>query len=103
MVSALTETDNELAESRETASPVRRLCSEIQLFDLCELDRCSFKEDRFCTNQELLEKFERIADVDRSSRISRDDGDDDLDDDELGYDDGYDDDFEDADEEWDDD
>jgi hypothetical protein len=47
MVSALTETDNELAESGETASPARRLCSEIQLFDLCELDRCSFKEDRF--------------------------------------------------------
>jgi len=100
MVSELTETDNEQAEAGETVNPVRRLCSEIQLFDLCELDRCSFKEDRFCTNQELLEKFERIADVDRSSCISRDDGDDDLDEDDLNYDDGYDD--EDADEDWDD-
>ncbi len=39
----------------------RRLCSEIQLFDLCELDNCDFKDGRFCTNPEILASFEAIA------------------------------------------
>ncbi|MDY0301322.1 MAG: hypothetical protein RBQ99_07030 [Trichlorobacter sp.] len=43
---------------------VKRLCSEIQLFDLCELTRCSFKVNNFCTDPALLEKFEAIEDVD---------------------------------------
>ncbi len=66
------------------AEPVRRLCSEIQLFDLCDLDRCKFKNTNFCTNDELLTRFEKIADEDACSRINI--SDDDLDDDELaGY------------------
>lgn len=36
----------------------QRLCSEIQLFDLCELEQCNFKEGRFCTDPELLAQFE---------------------------------------------
>lgn len=43
--------------------PVQRLCNEIQLFDLCDLERCSFKKERFCTNADLLKSFERIADA----------------------------------------
>ena len=39
----------------------QRLCSEIQLFDLCELDSCKQKNGRFCTDVELLGRFEKIA------------------------------------------
>lgn len=46
------------------AEPVPRLCSEIQLFDLCELDDCRFKQGRFCTDPNLLRRFEAIAEVD---------------------------------------
>jgi len=48
----------------ESPLAVQRLCSEIQLFDLCELDSCRFKSNRFCTNEKLLEKFESIKDED---------------------------------------
>lgn len=44
--------------------PVQRLCNEIQLFDLCDLGTCNYKEGRFCTNQELIERFESIAEDD---------------------------------------
>ena len=40
----------------------RRLCSEIQLFDLCELHKCHFKDDRFCTDPVMLARFEAAAD-----------------------------------------
>ncbi|HBA71821.1 MAG: hypothetical protein A2X82_19360 [Geobacteraceae bacterium GWC2_55_20] len=39
----------------------QRLCSEIQLFDLCDLTSCGFKSGRFCSNSELLRRFEGIA------------------------------------------
>lgn len=39
----------------------RRLCSEIQLFDLCELERCRYKDDRYCTDPEMLARFESAA------------------------------------------
>lgn len=81
----------ELDESSEIpAEPVRRLCSEIQLFDLCELDKCKFKSVNFCTNEELLTRFERIADEDACSRMSLTDGDIDDDDEFGGF--GFDDD-----------
>ena len=48
----------------EPAPPAQRLCSEIQLFDLCDLDSCSFKSDRYCTNDDLLVKFESIKEED---------------------------------------
>lgn len=43
----------------------QRLCSEIQLFDLCDLDSCTCKVGRFCTDSELLTRFEKIADDER--------------------------------------
>jgi len=52
-------------ETTATHSPAaQRLCSEIQLFDLCDLDSCRFKSSRFCTNEELLAKFESIKEED---------------------------------------
>ena len=40
----------------------QRLCSEIQLFDLCERVDCAFKKGRYCTNQDILARFEAISD-----------------------------------------
>lgn len=52
------------SDSKKVAAvPAQRLCNEIQLFDLCDLEKCSFKVERFCTNAELLEDFERISDA----------------------------------------
>jgi len=45
----------------ESSDTPRRLCSEIQLFDLCELERCHFKDGRFCTDTTLLTRFEAVA------------------------------------------
>lgn len=42
----------------------QRLCSEIQLFDLCDLETCRHKNGRYCTNPEALAKFEAIAEED---------------------------------------
>lgn len=39
----------------------QRLCSEIQLFDLCSLDSCTHKSGRFCTDPALLGRFEKIT------------------------------------------
>lgn len=41
-----------------------RLCSEIQLFDLCDLERCAFKDGRYCTHADLLARFEALAEPD---------------------------------------
>lgn len=46
-----------------------RLCSEIQLFDLCDRgakDTCGHRDGRYCTKGDLLAKFEAITDDDRS-------------------------------------
>ena len=57
-------TDEHAVEDKVGAAlPVQRLCNEIQLFDLCDLERCSFKEGRYCTNAELLTAFEKISDA----------------------------------------
>lgn len=50
----------------ETQKP-QRLCSEIQLFDLCDLDTCCQKDGRYCTNPEVLERFEAIKEEDERS------------------------------------
>lgn len=56
----------------------RRLCSEIQLFDLCDLERCSFKDGRYCTHADLLARFEAVAEPeDRPAQRFDDDEDDD--------------------------
>ena len=41
-----------------------RLCSEIQLFDLCAKDVCGHKDGRYCTKGDILAKFEAIMDED---------------------------------------
>jgi len=57
-------------EPVEEPSPAaQRLCSEIQLFDLCDLDSCRFKQNRFCTNEELLAKFEAIKEEDEQNAL----------------------------------
>lgn len=57
-------------ETAESLSPAaQRLCSEIQLFDLCDLDTCRFKSSRFCTNEQLLSKFEAIKEEDDRSTL----------------------------------
>ena len=46
----------------KTAAEVsRRLCSEIQLFDLCSLNECGKKEGKFCTDEDLLLQFNEIS------------------------------------------
>ena len=45
----------------------QRLCSEIQLFDLCARDVCNHKNGRYCTKGEILAKFEAIAEEDARS------------------------------------
>ncbi|ABQ26556.1 hypothetical protein [Geotalea uraniireducens] len=44
-----------------------RLCSEIQLFDLCDKDVCSHKDGRYCTKGDILAKFEAIKEEDERS------------------------------------
>jgi len=52
-----------------TIQQVQRLCSEIQLFDLCDQKRCNYKDGRFCTKSELLVRFEHIADEDEGPKV----------------------------------
>ena len=40
----------------------KRLCSEIQLFDICEKDVCSHRDGRYCTKADILARFEAIKD-----------------------------------------
>ncbi len=95
------------ADTVETAAekplqPVQRLCNEIQLFDLCELEKCGHKKGLYCTSTELLNRFEAIAEEeerpaasgyvceeDDDALGSDDDGYDDTDDDVQFGDEGY--------------
>lgn len=57
----------------------QRLCSEIQLFDLCDLDVCTHKNGRFCKDLALLVRFEKIAEKEmRITESSLSDDDDDF-------------------------
>lgn len=53
----------------EPLKPAERLCSEIQLFDLCDLDKCAFKTGKFCNNPDLLEKFELISEENEADLV----------------------------------
>lgn len=66
----------------------RRLCSEIQLFDLCDLAVCRSKDGRFCNNPELLARFEKIAERELPvpERYTDQEPEDGSDDDGYGYD-----------------
>jgi hypothetical protein len=79
-------------------SKTKRLCSEIQLFDLCDREGCEQKDGRYCCNSELLTKFEAINEEDESLQDQfLPAGSDDLEDfDEEEDDDGYYDDLADA-------
>ncbi len=77
--------------------PPQRLCSEIKLFDLCDLDQCGFKSGRYCSNHDMVSRFEKIADeeVSRPQRYI----DEELDEDGEEREDGFDEyDYEDGDE-----
>lgn len=41
-------------------SPIKRLCNEIQLFDLCDKNVCFSKSGNYCTENDLLTRFENI-------------------------------------------
>lgn len=61
----------------------QRLCSEIQLFDLCSKETCSKKKGRYCTDDALLDEFEAISNEEEfSSDTYREDEPDDMSDDE---------------------
>ena len=67
----------------------QRLCSEIRLFDLCDLDSCNHRNGRFCMDPALLGRFEKITDDELRAPeryISEE-----IDDAEAGDGDGYDD------------
>jgi len=49
-----------MKDEAQKKSSVQRLCSEIQLFDLCDLNGCHLRKGRFCSNEELLKRFESI-------------------------------------------
>jgi len=68
----------------------RRLCSEIQLFDLCTKGTCKFKDGRYCTDPDILDKFEAISDEeDAGSRDQYvDDEMEEMEEDDLHYDEG---------------
>lgn len=74
--------------------PVQRLCNEIQLFDLCELEKCGHKQGLYCTSPELLDRFEAIAEDDERQPVEGFISDE-LDDGEAADDGGYDDSFDD--------
>jgi hypothetical protein len=78
----------------ETLKPVNRLCNEIQLFDLCDLETCGHKQGLYCTSRELLGRFESIAEEDERPAASGyicEEDDDALATDDDEYDDTYDD------------
>lgn len=51
----------------ENEKKPQRLCSEIQLFDLCSKDTCGHRDGRYCTKGDILAKFEAIQDDDGRS------------------------------------
>lgn len=67
----------------EKEQRARRLCSEIQLFDLCDLDTCCQKDGRFCTNEEVLERFEAIKEEDERELYLAEESEEDGEDEEL--------------------
>jgi len=68
----------------------QRLCSEIQLFDLCERNKCEFKKGRYCTNGDILARFEAISDEEdaNSADLFLADEMEEMEEDGLEYDDG---------------
>lgn len=68
----------------------QRLCSEIQLFDLCSKSSCAHKKGRFCTNDDILARFEAISDDEGEGSPDQFLADEmeEMEEDGLGYDEG---------------
>lgn len=53
---------NELPDSEEQQEQPKllpkRLCTEIKLFDLCDIDFCDKKDGKFCTDPQMVSRFE---------------------------------------------
>ncbi len=76
-------------DAGDNKKPIERLCSEIQLFDLCDLDSCGFRVGKFCTDSDLLARFEDINEEDDQPLLVY--GEEDLEDDpDTPYDDEFD-------------
>ncbi|RII27844.1 MAG: hypothetical protein CXR31_06370 [Geobacter sp.] len=69
----------------------KRLCSEIQLFDLCDKDVCAHKDGRYCTKGDILARFEAIREEDDRppEQFLADELDEVEGADDLGYDEAY--------------
>ncbi len=74
---------------------LKRLCSEIQLFDLCSKDECEHKDGRYCGNIGMVAKFEAINEPDEhlQDQFITDEEDELADYDDMEPEDGCDDDF----------
>jgi hypothetical protein len=68
----------------------KRLCSEIQLFDICSKNSCKYKDGRFCTDGDILARFEAISDEEDagSNDVFLADEMEEMDEDDLSYDEG---------------
>jgi hypothetical protein len=92
--------ENVAGAGKKPLQPVQRLCNEIQLFDLCDLEKCGHKQGQYCTSKVLLTRFEAIAEEDEqpavegfvSGGLDDAEGTDDDGTDGEGYDDAFDDD-----------
>lgn len=75
----------------DKGSAEQRLCSEIQLFDLCSKDVCSHRDGRYCTKGDILAKFEAIKEEDERSpeQFLADELDDVEGAGDMGYDEAY--------------
>lgn len=68
----------------------KRLCSEIQLFDICSKNSCKYKDGRYCTEGDILARFEAISD-DEDARLPDQflaDEMEEMEEDDLSYDEG---------------
>lgn len=79
------------AASEKPVKPTQRLCNEIQLFDLCEGEKCGHKQGLYCNNTELLDRFEAIAEEEERSPAAQGCISDEQEDDAETSDDEYDD------------
>ena len=68
----------------------KRLCTEIQLFDICSKNSCKYKDGRYCTEGDILARFEAISDEEdtASNDVFLADEMEEMEEDELSYDEG---------------
>ena len=69
----------------------KRLCSEIQLFDICTKTSCTQKDGRYCIDGDILAKFEAISDDEdtASNDLFLADEMEEMEEDDLSYDEGF--------------